>query len=274
MRLIRRILVIGLSPEESVPALKGQVITHRMNHYIYPTDKRIIIVTGHYGSGKTEFSVSLALLLAQCHKTLLAAEKARLYPRLAVVDMDIVNPYFRSRERMELLESVGIKVYGSAHKKAEIAAELPELAADIRAPLEDKGCRVIVDAGGNDSGALVLNQFKKYYTPEETAVLAVLNFNRFETRDVDSAIVQIAAIERATGLVVEGVVNNTHLLRETTAETILKGHRLSNEFCKKTGKLLWCDCYPEQLVRKDELIEIPGYLMPLGLHMRPTWLDR
>ncbi|SHI19831.1 Chromosome partitioning ATPase, Mrp family, contains Fe-S cluster [Sporobacter termitidis DSM 10068] len=235
------------------------------DHIIRPFLKRILIVTGHYGSGKTEFSVSLALRLAR--------ETERPYPRLAVVDLDIVNPYFRSRERMQLLEDAGVRVYGSIYK-TEITAELPELAADVRAPLEDKGCRVIIDAGGNDSGAKVLNQFKKYYAPEETAVIAVLNFNRFETRDTDSAIAHVRAIEAVSGLTVEGIVNNTHLLRETTAETVLRGHRLSKEFCEKTGKTLWCDCYPEQLVSRTALAAIDGYLMPLGLYMRPTWLDR
>lgn len=230
-----------------------------------PRQKRILVVTGHYGSGKTEFSISLAMLLAE--------KKNRPYPRLALVDLDIVNPYFRSREKASLLENAGIRVYGGIYK-TEITAEIPELAADIRAPLEDKGCFVIVDAGGNDSGAKVLNQFKKYFTPDETAVLAVLNFNRFETRDIESAMVHVRAIEEATGLTVEGIVNNTHLLRETTAETILRGHDLSEEFCAKTGKRLWCDCYPRQLVSAEDLIKIKGCLMPLGLYMRPSWLDK
>jgi cellulose biosynthesis protein BcsQ len=230
-----------------------------------PPGKRILVVTGHYGSGKTEFSVSLAFRLAE--------DKNRPYPRLALVDLDIVNPYFRSRERMSLLESAGVKVYGGIYK-TEITAELPELAADIRAPLEDKGSFVIVDAGGNDSGAKVLNQFRKYLTPEETSVVAVLNFNRFETRDTDSALEHVRAIEAVTGLTVTGIVNNTHLLRETTADTVLRGHRLSAEFCGKTGKALLFDCYPEALVARDALTEIHGHLMPLGLYMRPTWLDK
>jgi hypothetical protein len=236
-----------------------------MNNYIYPSKKRMIIVTGHYGSGKTEFSVSLAMLMAH--------EAKGPFPRLALVDMDIVNPYFRSRERMRMLEDVGVKVYGGVYK-TEITAELPELAADIRAPLEDQGCRVIIDAGGNDSGAKVLIQFKKYFTPDETAVLAVLNFNRFETRDASSAIDHINAIEAVTGLRVEGIVNNTHLLLETTAETIVKGHQLCIDVCRQTGTALWCDCYPEQLVQKETLSGISDYPMPIGLYMRPTWLDK
>ncbi len=236
-----------------------------MSNNTFLTKKRIMIVTGHYGSGKTEFAVSLAIRLAK--------EKERLYPRLAVVDLDIVNPYFRSRERMDMLETAGVKVYGGIYK-TEITAELPELAADVRAPLEDKGCRVIIDAGGNDSGAKVLNQFTKYFTPEETAAVAVLNFCRFETRDIDSAAEHVRAIEAITGLAVEGVINNTHLLRETTAAVIINGHRLCADFCEKTGKVLWCDCYPDQLVSAEELKGLSGCLMPLGLYMRPSWLDK
>ncbi|UOO37622.1 ATP-binding protein [Oscillospiraceae bacterium CM] len=237
-----------------------------MNPTSFPfLKKRLLLVTGHYGSGKTEFSVSLALKLV--------LENMRGDERLALVDLDIVNPYFRSREQSQLLADAGIGVYGGIYK-TEITAELPELAADIRAPLEDKHCRVILDVGGNDSGAKVLNQFKKYFTQEAAAVVAVLNFNRFETRDIGRAEAHIRAIENVTGLTVEGIVSNTHLLRETVAETIIHGYRLSTELCEKTGISLWCVCYPEQLVSREQLSGIPAFLMPLGLYMRPTWLDR
>ena len=221
---------------------------------------RKIIVTGHYGSGKTEFSVSLAMILA-----------AKKEAKLALIDLDIVNPYFRARERREMLEEAGISVYGSIFK-TEVTAELPALGADIRAPLQDSSCRVIIDAGGNDSGALVLNQFTKYFTDEETTVLAVINANRPETHDIDGAIAHIATIEAATGLVVKGIVNNCHMLRETTADEVIKGHNLCLEVCEATGKELWCNCYPEGIVAPEELFGISGNLMPLGMYMRPTWL--
>jgi hypothetical protein len=236
-----------------------------MNSFIYPFNKRILVVTGHYGSGKTEFAVSFALLKARL--------RGRNASRLALVDLDIANPYFRSRERRELLEAAGVGVYGSLYK-TEITAELPALSADIRAPLEDEGCFVIVDAGGNDSGALVLNQFGKYLTPEQSAVAAVINANRPETRDADGAVRHLDAIESVTGLKIEGIVNNTHLLRQTTPETIAAGHALCVSVCARTGRELRCDCYPEPLVPRDELVGVSDYRMPLGLHMRPTWLDR
>jgi hypothetical protein len=222
---------------------------------------RITIITGHYGSGKTEFAVNLALSLAD----------AGVSP-LAVCDLDLVNPYFRSREQRELLESRGVAVHGSTYRE-EITAEIPALGASVRAPLEDKTCRVIVDAGGNDSGALVLKQFGKYFVAD-TDVVAVVNFSRYETRTVEAATGQIAAIERATGLTTNYIVNNTHLLRETTAETVLRGHALAVRLCEKLGKTLLYDCYPVGVVTGGLTPPLQETLFPLQLYMRPTWLDR
>jgi cellulose biosynthesis protein BcsQ len=221
-----------------------------------------MIVAGHYGSGKTEFSVSLAMRLA----------RDGVAP-LAVIDLDVANPYFRSREQRATLEGAGIGVYGSIYDK-EITAELPALGARLRAPLENKACRVIIDAGGNDSGALVLNQFKKYVTPEETTLLAVVNFNRFETRTVETAAAHVSAIEHVTGLEAEYLVNNTHLLRETTADMLARGHALALETCAALGKKLFCDCYPAPVVPSADLHDLGEFILPLELYMRPTWLDR
>ena len=238
-----------------------------------------LVVVGHYGSGKTEFAVSLALLLASenAAKTPSPPPPGPCGPRkegsLALIDLDIVNPYFRSRERRDVLEEAGIAVYGSVYRE-DITAEIPALGAGVRAPLEDPGCRVIIDAGGNDTGATVLNQFQKYFTGDDTLVLAVVNANRPETGDAAGAARQIAAIESAAGLYVTGIVNNSHLLRETTAGTIIRGHELCLRLCDATGKALLCDCYPEGIVSPEDLAGLSGTLIPMGLLMRPGWLDR
>jgi len=228
-------------------------------------DKRITVVTGHYGSGKTEFSVSLAMMLAK--------EGFGPYKRLALIDLDIANPYFRSRERRNTLENAGIRVYGS-HYDHEITAELPALGANIRAPLEDKECRVIVDVGGNDAGAIVLNQFTKYFSDEEAIRLIVVNANRPETRNVEGVLEHMNAIEMKTGLRMDALVNNCHLLRQTDAECIEKGYALCKSVCDETGRFIWCNCYPEGIVPFEALNGKYDHLMPLGLYMRPSWLDR
>jgi len=222
--------------------------------------ERKTIVTGHYGSGKTEFSISLAMHLA--------AQSAQ---KIAVVDLDIVNPYFRSREQRKLLEGVGISVYGSCFED-EITAELPAIGAQIRTPLEDSQCRVIIDLGGNDVGALVLNQFSKYFLTD-TTVLAVVNASRPETGTLSGALAHIKAIENAAGLSVTGIVNNTHMLSDTTAKTVKKGYDLCMSICENTGLKLFFNCYPDGKVNPDDLMTLSGTLLPIGLYLRPTWLD-
>jgi len=233
------------------------------------TDRRLftctgrkIVVTGHYGSGKTEFSISLALKLA-----------SQSTEKLAIIDLDIVNPYFRSREQRALLENSGISVYGSTYD-TEITAELPAIGATIKTPLEDKNCRVIVDVGGNDSGARALNQFIKYFSDGETSILVVINACRPETTTIKGALEHINAIESTTNLTITGIVNNSHMLRETTAAEIIFGHDLCEKICEETNKQLWLNCYPAGIVDPEELAGLSGELVPLGHYMRPAWLDK
>lgn len=220
---------------------------------------RKTVVVGHYGSGKTEFSVSLAMALASISTG-----------KLALIDLDIINPYFRSREQRDMLEGAGICVHGSTYD-SEITAEIPALGVSVRGPLEDSECRVIVDVGGNDAGALVLKQFSKYFI-SDTATVAVINANRPDTSTVDGTIEHITAIESATGLNITGIINNTHLLNETTASSILKGYELCMQVCNIIGKEFWCSCYPKDIIDPKEISDLGGEIFPLGLYMRPTWL--
>jgi len=223
--------------------------------------KRKTIITGHYGSGKTEFAISLALLLSKHHSP------------VSLIDLDIVNPYFRSREKRELLGQNGISVYGSVYEK-EICAELPALGATIRTPLEDETCKVIIDAGGNDTGALILNQFSKYFDENDTTVLVIINANRPDTSDIDKIISHITAIEKISDLTVSCIVNNTHMLRETSLSDIMHGYELCNKVSDITKKTVLCNCYPNGVINPDQLTALKENLMPLGLYMRPTWLDK
>jgi len=220
---------------------------------------RKIIIVGHYGSGKTEFSVSLAMLLSstkmQSHKN---------YSECAIVDLDIINPYFRSREKRDILERHGVHVYGSAFN-AEVTAELPALSANVRAPLENESCRVIVDTGGNDSGALPLNQFSKYFT-DDTSVLAVVNANRPATSSIESAIEHIKSIEQITNIPITGIVNNTHMMHHTTAADIISGNAFCEEISKLTKKKLYFNCYPKTLINPSEITMLSGDLIPLEIH--------
>ncbi len=222
--------------------------------------KRITIVAGHYGSGKTEFAVNLALALKSQGK------------KTALVDLDVANPYFRSRERRQLLTEAGIAVYADAYG-GEITAELPAITAAVRTPLEDEGCYTVIDLGGNDAGARVLNQFAAYFQGDAHQLLAVVNFNRPDTATLEGAVSHLEAIQATLGMPINALVNNTHLLRETTAEVILTGDALCRPLLEATGLPLYCTCYPAPLVDPAALQNIPGDLVPLHLYMRPHYLD-
>ncbi len=226
-------------------------------------DRRIRIVVGHYGSGKTEFSVNYAFQLAeQGHKT-------------ALVDLDIANPYFRSRERQHQLEEKGIRVYSNTFGY-DITTDLPAITAAVRAPLEDPDCQTVVDVGGNDLGARVLIQFEKYWRSPDSDLFCVVNANRPETGTAAGTMAHITRIEKETGLKITGLVNNTHLLRETKPEDVIKGHRLCREISEELGVPVKYDCCTEGL--EKELLSTKEsenlILFRMNLYMRDSWLDR
>ena len=207
--------------------------------------RRMTVIAGHYGSGKTELAVSLAMELAQAEK--------RDYPRLAIVDLDVANPYFRSRERMDLLEAHGVAVYGDIFHSTGATAELPALTAALRAPLEDPECQTIVDLGGNDAGARVLRQFGKYFEGDEHELWAVVNFRRYETRDIETAREHVESIENELRMPVTALVNNTHLLRESTPDILREGYEKAQALAQSMGKPLLFTCYPAGLISPEDL---------------------
>ena len=234
-----------------------------MNRFVNEirTGPRKIAITGHFGCGKTELAVSLALALAGENP---AGE------RLALCDLDIENPYFRSRERQALLEERGIRVYSDPFEGRN-GSELQLITAAIRAPLEDEGCRVLCDCGGDKTGARILNQFKKYFC-RDYRLLCVVNRNRPGTDTVEKAAAHIRAIEDATGLAVTGLVSNAHLIYDTTAETVAEGWDFTRQVAEETGIAALCACCMERLVPQAEQAGIPVF--SIGMYMRETYLDK
>ena len=214
---------------------------------------RLTIVTGHYGTGKTEFSVNLALALAREH------------PDVTLADLDIVNPYFRSRERKALLAESGVTLISSSQACTD--ADVPSLPPQLLGLLDDPSRRGALDIGGDPVGARVLARFRPRIAKEDHQLLFVLNANRPEVRQRDDAIRYLRSIEAVTGLSCTGIVNNTHLCGETTAEDIRKGAVLAAAVSEETGIPLLCHTALETLA--GELEDLP--LFPIRIYMKKPW---
>ena len=217
---------------------------------------RVSIITGHYGTGKTEFAVNLALALA--------AEKAL---PVMLADLDIVNPYFRSRERRALLEDSGVKLISSSQACAD--ADVPSLPAELLTILENRDIRGVLDIGGDPVGARVLARFQPQIVREDYQMIYVLNANRPEVRRAEKAEAYLRGIEQTTGLTCTGIVNNTHLCNETTEEEIRKGAALAAALSGATGIPVLCHVAEEKFV--PALSDLSEPVFPITIKMKKPW---
>ena len=170
------------------------------------------IIVGHYGSGKTEFTANYAVYL----------QKQGLEPLVA--DLDIVNPYFRIREQKNRLGSEGVRVVSSNYEE-DYYLDTPALAASLRACFEPWEKAGLVDVGGDPAGAVVLAQYAGLLRNRPYNMWMVVNANRPQTARAENVLGYMDAIERAGRLKVTGLINNTHLLRDTAPEDILREFR-------------------------------------------------
>lgn len=184
-----------------------------------PITKSINIIVGGYGSGKSEISVNLARYLV--------LNRADAKESVSIVDLDIINPYFRSREAAEELEKIGIETINP--KGAQFHADLPIVLPEIKGAILNNQGRVILDVGGDDVGARVLSSLAGAFKDDSYEMMFVLNANRPFTANVEGCIKTINDIEAASRLKFTGIISNTHLMDDTTEKDILKGLQLSKE---------------------------------------------
>ena len=174
-----------------------------------------------------------------------------------------------------MLEEMGISIYFNEYG-FDIAEDLPAITAKIRTPLEDETCTTVADIGGNDSGARIMNQFRKYFLAKETERYLVVNANRFETDTLEGALFHLRSIEEETGLSITGIVNNTHMLTETTTDDILKGYELCQKLSRSTGiPIVFSTCakHLEDELKAQTKDDPDVRIFPMTLQMRPSWLD-
>ena len=197
-------------------------------------DKRIRIISGHYGSGKTEFAINYAVKLNE------------MGMKTAISDLDIVNTYFRSREKAFELENMGIKVIYSSIKNGNY--DIPAISPEIATPVKDKSYNYIIDLGGDDVGAVTLTRLIPILDKSEVDFIMVVNTKRPETSTKEGIIYHKKSLEKATGLNITGFVNNTNLVRETTEETLKEGENILFEVSKETGIPVKYTSYIENII--------------------------
>ncbi len=228
-------------------------------HYPAPSfTKDILILVGGYGSGKSEVAVNLARHLASSNSE-----------PVAIADLDIVNPYFRSREAEEGLAVLGITPLNPRgdYKHADLPVLLPEISGTIR---HHRG-KVVLDVGGDDVGARVLSALAGAFRHGEYELLLVLNANRPFTQDTRRCLELMKNIETSSRLEFTGIIANTHLLTETTAHTVLSGLKLAQEVAGATRlPVVFLSVLEEVLGQMGESsIKVPVLVM--NRHLLKPW---
>ena len=220
-------------------------------------DNRIRIIIGHYGSGKTEFSVNYAVKLASHGK------------KVALVDLDVVNLYFRSREKADILEQSGVKVIGGAIKASAI--DIPSISGEVLTPLQDESYEAVLDVGGDPVGARALGRYSNYFTGSNYDMFFVLNANRSETQTAEKAIEYITRIQDVARAKVTGIINNTHLLKSTTIDDVLRGYDLAKRVSMETNIPIKYNSVLESIASNLPK-ELVGEIFPIKLYMREEWM--
>ena len=216
-------------------------------------EKRILLLCGHYGSGKTNIAVNLAMRAKQKHE------------KVALADLDIVNPYFRSKDSSEELNAAGIRLICSEYANTNV--DIPALPQDMYAVTDDRSIHAIIDVGGDDRGALALGRLSPAILAEgDYEMLMVINRYRPLTRDAASVKEVMQEIEVAGGIPFTGVINNSNLGRETTVEDVRASVAYANEVSEALGLPLVMTAVDERLAAELEG-EIPD-LLPLRLQKK------
>lgn len=208
---------------------------------------RAIVITGHYGSGKTNIAVNLAL------------DCAGNGERVCVVDLDIVNPYFRMADFGELFERHDIRL--AAPQFANTNLDIPSLCIDMEALLDNY--RVILDVGGDDSGALALGQYAALLSKRGCDMFYVVNKYRYLTHTPEEAVELLRDIEQAAGLKATGLINCSNLGEATTAEDVESSRAYAEQCAAAAG-------IPVAFTAAKRGLNVKN-AYPVEVYVRPFW---
>ena len=204
--------------------------------------KRLTLFAGHYGSGKTNIAVNYAMLLADEGK------------KVCIADLDIVNPYFRTKDSEAELKEKGITLISSRYANTNV--DLPAIPAESYRLVQDKSIYGVIDIGGDDRGAYALGRFADAIKAEGDYRMAfVLNRHRPLTSTVEDAVEIMREVEAAAGPKFNCIVNNSNIGSETTADTVRNSISFAEELSSVTGLPIWLHTAEKSVA--EELSGIP-----------------
>lgn len=219
-------------------------------------EKRVTLFAGHYGSGKTNVAVNYALWLRERHEN------------VAIADLDVVNPYFRTKDSADVLAQHGIKLISSPYANTNV--DVPALPAEAYTILDNPALSAVIDVGGDDRGALALGRYVPSIREEgDYEMLLVINRYRPLTQTGADAVTVMREIEAAAGLPFTGIVHNSNLGEETTAQDVLESASYAEEIARRTG-------LPIRLttVRRELLPQVEGKVpnpFPMTIYVKQSW---
>lgn len=213
--------------------------------------KRLTLFAGHYGSGKTNIAVNYALLLAKEGK------------RVCIADLDIVNPYFRTKDSERELSAAGIHLVSPRFANSNV--DLPALPAESYRLVQDRSTFGIMDIGGDDRGAYALGRYAEAIKAEDDYRMAfVINCHRPLTSTVEDTVEVMREIEAAAGIKFTCIVNNSNLGTETTAQTVLESVEFAERLSRACGLEIWMHTVKESLAKELPMLNV----MPMALQKK------
>lgn len=199
--------------------------------------KRITIFAGHYGSGKTNLAVNYALALKNGGV------------EVKIADLDIVNPYFRTKDSADVLEKAGIPLISPAFANSNV--DLPALPQELYSLVQRRDFHAVMDVGGDDRGAYALGRYTPYILEEnDYEMVFVANFFRPLTTTPEEAMEVMAEIEAACGIRFTCIVNNSNLGNLTTAANVEATNAKAEKLAALSGLPLWMTSATEKVAKE------------------------